>query len=67
MQTACTYDYIIILDFISLVFNAQNPELTTEYVMFGSYNTHITIPAGAISEIKGNSSYSYIIATCLAD
>ena len=58
-----TINYVF--DFVLIVFNVQNPELTTEYVMFGFNNTHITIPAGAIRNIKGSN--SYIIVVWLTD
>ena len=50
-----------------LVFNAQNPEMTTEHVMFGFYNTHITISTTTIRNVTGMYMYSvsdvYIICT----
>ena len=53
--------------FQKLVFNAQNPEMTTELVMFGFYNTHITISTTAIRNVTGMYVYSvsdvYIICT----
>lgn len=50
-----------VFDFVLLVFNVQNPELATDYVMFGFNNTHITIPAGAIRNIKGSNSYIIVV------
>ena len=41
-----------------LVFNAQNPEMTDEYVMFGFHNTHIIISTTAIRNVTGKYMYS---------
>lgn len=37
----------------NIVFDAQNLELSTGYIMFGFNNTHITIPINTLRNITG--------------